>query len=539
MTSATAPSPSGAPGAVQPAAGDYPLGAWQWALRDPNRVALEDQNGVRTTFGELGARVNQLSRALREIGIGVGGIAAALVKNEREYFELVLATGQIGAYVLVINWHLTPDEIEYILRDSGATALFADAELGASLIDKEDVLPARRYSIGEQLVGWERYDDFGAELSTEPVESRRNGAVMGYTSGTTGRPKGVRRVLPDISPEEGLAMGNMMLTMFGLNVTDGTHLLCSPAYHAAPSGFALFSLHFGQTVLIHERFRAEDVLEAIERRRVTSSHMVPTHFHRLLQLPEEHRRAADLSSLVRLVHAGAACPPEIKREMLDWVGPIVWEYLGATEGLVSVVSPETWISHPGTVGKPFTEGAVVIKREDGSDAAPNEEGTIYFRTSSPFEYHNDPEKTAASRLGDLVTVGDIGMIDDEGYLYLLDRRNDLIVSGGVNIYPAEIEAALITHPAVQDVGVIGVPDREWGKRVVAVIQPVEGVAADDALRAALDAHARENLPSYKRPRRYEFLEDFPRSPAGKIKRRDLRDIYDPDRPPTTVVTGIK
>ncbi len=514
-----------------------PLGAWEWARRQPDRIALEDERGGTTTYGELGARVNRLSRALRKIGVTEGGVAAALVRNEREYFELVLATGQIGAYALVINWHLTPDEILYILHDSGASALFADSELGAALVEVQDRLPAHRYSIGEELVGWERYDRFGADESAEPPEDRRNGAVMGYTSGTTGRPKGVRRVLPDISPEEGLAFNGIMLSAFGLNRREGKHLLCSPAYHAAPSGFAIAALHFGQTILIHERFVAEAVLDAFEQG-VTSSHMVPTHFHRLLQLPEERRASADLSSLHRIVHAGAPCPPEIKKAILEWFGPIVWEYLGATEGLVSVVSPETWLERPGTVGRPFSPGDVAIKREDGTDAAPGEEGMIYFRATLPFEYHNDPEKTAASRLGELVTVGDLGMMDEAGYVYLLDRRSDLIVSGGVNIYPADVEAALLMHPSVQDVGVIGVRDDEWGKRVVAVVQVVEGVDADDVLRAELDDHARRHLPSYKRPRRYEFLDDFPRTEAGKVKRRELRDIYDPDRPTTTVVRGI-
>lgn len=515
-----------------------PLGAWEWARREPGRIALEDERGRTTTFGELGARVNQLSRALRKIGVTEGGVAAALVHNEREYFELILATGQIGAYALVINWHLTPEEILYILRDSGAAVLFADAELGAALLDVDDQLPAHRYSIGEQLVGWGDYAAFGADESTEAPENRRNGAVMGYTSGTTGRPKGVRRVLPDVSPEDGLAFNGILLSAFGLNRRDGKHLLCSPAYHAAPSGFALAALHFGQTVLIHERFVADAVLDAFESG-VTNSHMVPTHFHRLLQLPAERRASADLSGLHRIVHAGAPCPPEIKKAMLDWFGPIVWEYLGATEGLVSIASPETWQERPGTVGRPFAPDAVAIKREDGTDAAPGEEGMIYFRATLPFEYHNDPEKTAASRLGDLVTVGDLGMMDHDGYVYLLDRRSDLIVSGGVNIYPAEVEAALLMHPSVQDVGVIGVRDEEWGKRVVAVVQVIEGVEPDEALREELDEHARRHLPSYKRPRRYEFLDDFPRTDAGKVKRRELRDIYDPDRPPTTVVVGIR
>ncbi|MGV8882314.1 MAG: AMP-binding protein [Rhodoglobus sp.] len=509
-------------------------GVWEWARVQPDRVAIETEKET-VSFGELAGRANQLSRALRDLGIGREDVVAAIVRNDKEYFQLVLAASQIGAYLLAMNWHLTPDETTYILKDSGAKVLIAEADLGEALSHVSAELPELRFAIGADISAWGRFGTLGVRQPSDDIDDRQYGAVMGYTSGTTGRPKGVRRVLPQVSPEEGLGFFKTMLAAFGLNSADGRHLLCSPAYHAAPSGFALGILNMGQTVVIHDRFLPEKALHAITNEGITSSHMVPTHFHRMLMLPDDQRESADFSGLVALVHAGAPCPPEIKREMLEWAGPIVWEYLGATEGLVSIASPQTWLEHPETVGKPLQPGAVVIKRDDGTDADDGEEGTIYFATPTPFEYHNDPEKTAASRLDGRVTVGDIGVIDDEGYVYLLDRRTDLIVSGGVNIYPAEVEGALITHDSVLDIGVIGVTDREWGRSVVAVIQLAPGFTGDADLVAQLEEHAREKLPSYKRPRRYEFLAEFPRTEAGKVRRRDLREIYDPERTPTTAI----
>ena len=348
---------------------------------------------------------------------------------------------------------------------------------------------------------------------------------MAYTSGTTGSPKGVRSVLPDLDPDTVAAGMATFPSWYGISARTGVHLVTSPLYHSAPGGHALAFLHAGHALLIHRKFDAEQVLRDIERHRVTSTHMVPTHFHRLLRLPEHVRNRYDLSSLEAVVHAGAPCPVQTKQQMMDWLGPVVWEYLGSTEGLVSRVSPEEWLKTPGTVGRPLA-GLTVKILDDGHEVPHGTPGTIYFGVpgqAPTFEYHHDPQKTAAGRSGDLVTAGDYGYLDEDGYLFLLDRRTDLILSGGVNIYPAEVEQQLLSHPAVDDVAVIGVPDDEWGQQVVAVVLPGKDVEPGPELAQELIAHCAEGLARFKLPRRIEFVTEFPRTEAGKVQRRLLRE----------------
>ncbi|MEV4572215.1 AMP-binding protein [Nonomuraea jabiensis] len=489
------------------------------ALAHPDRPALIGPGERRLTFGELRTRVNQVSNALRDLGLVRGDAVAAMVRNDSTYFELVLATGQIGVYLVPINTHLAPAEASFIVHDSAAKVLVAHADLA----DELGVPLPHCLAVGGRVPGWSAYEDLSGSAD-EPAD-RTAGLIMGYTSGTTGRPRGVKRSLPDMTPEHLAAMSSGLSRMCGMAGGEGVHLVTSPLYHAAPGSFAMSALHQGHTVVVHERFDAEATLRDIERYRVTSSHMVPTHFHRMLRLPAAVRERYDLSSLRSLVHAGAPCPVEVKRRMIDWVGPIVWEYLGATEGLVSIVSSREWLERPGTVGRPFPGFTVRLLDESGAEVPVGEAGTIYFGGSGTFEYHNDPDKTRAGRTRGLVTVGDIGRFDADGYLYLLDRRTDLILSGGVNVYPAEIEQHLITHPAVADVAVIGVPDPEWGQSVLAVIQPAEGAVPGEELANELAAHCKDGLASYKRPRRFVFRSDFPRSAAGKLLRRQLREEY--------------
>jgi long-chain acyl-CoA synthetase len=500
-------------------------GFYRFAQARPDRIAIVDTDGSSLTFGELARRVNQVSHALRSRGLAPGDVVAGLVRNGHEHLELVLATGQVGLYYVPVNWHLSPAEIGYILRDSGAKLVVAAAEQAREL--PAGALPASRLVVGGAVAGWEPYAEFGRDQPDDEPGARRCGLVMGYTSGTTGHPKGVRAPIPDAEPESVLGGLIEFAAAYGAG-PDGVHLVCSPLYHAAPSGHALAFLHAGHTVVIQRKFDPESVLRDIERYRVTTSHLVPTHFHRLLQLPGQTRGRYDLSSLQALIHAGAPCPVTIKQQMLDWVGPVVWEYLASTEGYVARVSPQEWVAKPGTVGRPLPGLTVQILGAAGQELPVGEPGMIYFgyRGRAPaFEYHHDPEKTSAGRSGDLITAGDFGYLDEDGYLFLLDRRTDLIISGGVNIYPAEIEQHLITHPSVDDVAVIGVPDHEWGHSILAVVQPSAGTAADAELAATLLAYCGDGLASFKRPRRIEFVSDFPRTETGKVQRRVLRDRF--------------
>jgi long-chain acyl-CoA synthetase len=502
----------------------YALSATQ-----PQRPAIIVDAGKVLTFGELGQRVNRLSHGLRSHDLAAGDVAAILIRNGYEFYEIMLAALQVGIIVVPVNWHLTKGEINYILADSEAKLVVAAGDLARD-IPLED-LPRHRYVIeGEVVPGWLPYARLSAGQSAHAPDDRRAGSMMMYTSGTTGRPKGVHNLLPPGGDPDSYAATVLMAIprRYGVNSARGVHLVCAPLYHGAAAGHSLGFLHSGHTVVVLPRFEPEMVLSAIERYRVNSVHLVPTHFHRLLQLPDEIRSRYDLSSLTVVVHAAAPCPVPIKRQMMDWLGPVIWEYFGSTEGLVSVVSPQEWLERPGTVGHVLPGLTVKTIDDDGREVPPGEPGTIYFgHPGSPpwFEYHNDPEKTEASRRGDLVTAGDYGYVDHDGYVYLMDRRTDLIISGGVNIYPSEVEQRLLTHPAVHDAAVIGVPDPEWGRIVVALVQPTAGAVPGEDLTAQLLAHCRQGLASFKCPRRLEFVSEFPRTEAGKVQRRLLRDSY--------------
>jgi long-chain acyl-CoA synthetase len=330
--------------------------------------------------------------------------------------------------------------------------------------------------------------------------------------------------MPPVEPE--LAINGILpfLARFGFRPYEGVHLVCAPLYHAAPLTFSLNLLHMGHTVVVLERFDAAAVLTAIAEHRVTSTQIVPTHVHRLLALPEEVKAAHDTSSLEIALVAGAPFPVHEKQAALEWLGPVVWEYLAATEGVSSIVTPQEAIEHPGTVGQPMP-GMVVLLDDDGTEVPPGEAGTIWFQTGmARFEYHGDPEKTANSvRQDGFATVGDIGRFDSDGYLYLLDRRSDLIITGGVNVYPAEVEQRLLTHPAVADAAVVGLPDPDWGATVTAIVELRDGHEGTDELAADLDKHCKAELAAQKCPRRYEFRMELQRTPTGKLLRRKLRD----------------
>ena len=502
-----------------------PVGAYAVGTRYPDRIAIVAPDGGTTSFGQLLERGNRLSNALRALGLRDGDVVAFLLRNGPSFFEVALGVEQVGMYRVPINTHLTPAEVAYIVRDSGARVLVASHDLAEALGPVLDDLGAHRIAVGGAVAGWHDYETWLAAADAGVPADRKAGAAMGYTSGTTGRPKGVRRPLTGIPPEGLLSvMVDVVLKPFGFRPLDGVHLVVAPLYHAAPNTFAVGALHLGHTVVVQPRFDAEAFLTTVAEHRVTSTHLVPTHFHRLLELPMQARAAADLSTLKIVVAAGAPFPPKMKARALGWLGPVIWEYLASTEGLVSVISPTEAVEHPGSVGRPAD---VKIFDNDGDPVAVGEEGLIYFPAGQPpFVYHNDPDKTAATvRADGYATAGDLGRIGEGGYLYLLDRRVDLIITGGVNVYPAEVEQHILEHPAVEDVAVVGMPDAEWGQQVVAVVQLVDGKHGREQVSGELDAYCRASLTRAKCPRRYEFVDTLPRTETGKLLRRVIRDIF--------------
>jgi long-chain acyl-CoA synthetase len=503
-------------------------GAWALAAQRPGDCALVGPDGQQVTYGQLGERVNRLTSALLGLGLAHGDTVASLQHNNVTHFEVMLAATQAGLYAVPVNTHLTPPEASYIIEDSGAKVVIASHDLAAGLAPVAGSLPAHLVTVGGPVDGWTGYSGLLAAGAPVPPSERTAGTVMLYTSGTSGRPKGVQRTLWPVSPE--MAVNGMLPFMqrFGFRSGTGVHLVCAPLYHSAPLIFSLHLLHMGHTVVILEKFDAEAVLGAIARHRVTSSQIVPTHVHRLLALPPGERAAYDTSSLRVVLVAGAPFPVHEKKAALDWLGPVVWEYLAATEGVSSIVSPQEAIEHPGTVGQPMP-GMLLLLDDDGNEVPPGEAGAIWFQTGlARFEYHGEPDKTEQSvREDGFATVGDIGRLDADGYLYLLDRRSDLVISGGVNVYPAEVEQRLLTHEAVADAAVIGLPDPDWGAIVTAVIELRDGVVASSDLEKSLDEHCRVGLAGPKCPRRYEFRAALPRTPTGKLLRRALRDELTP------------
>jgi long-chain acyl-CoA synthetase len=503
-------------------------------------AALIDESGV-TTWAELDDRVNRAVHALRGLGLGTHDTIALFCGNRREFFEVFLAAAHGGWVVVPVNWHWVADELAYVIQNSGATAVLVDERfIEVAQVAAEDPRTERVHTwvvldggTGAVPEGFESYERLLAAAPADPPADTSMGGPMFYTSGTTGFPKGVRSALATtgVPPEVLQLIAGSFTGMLGLPGGDdgGVSLLCGPAYHSAQWVFSMFPLLNGATVVMQHRFDAGEVLELIDRHRVTTVHLVPTQFIRLLRLPAEVRAAFDGSSLRVVYHGAAPCPEQVKRQMLDWWGPIISEYYGGTEaGFVSVISAEEWLRRPGSLGRPVDVMEVAILDDDGALCPPGVPGQVWFRSKlgSDFEYHGDPDKTRqAHRDGGWGTLGDVGFLDAEGYLTLSDRRIDMIISGGVNIYPAEIEGVLQSHPAVADAAVFGIPDDEMGESAMAVVQPVEPGAGSDELAAELLGHVRAHLAGYKVPRRLEFTDALPRTPTGKLLKRVLRDPY--------------
>ncbi|QUD86626.1 AMP-binding protein [Phenylobacterium montanum] len=496
-----------------------------YAAIKPDGIAVVAPRGKRT-FAELHAGANRLAAALRRAGLGPGDHIALLCPNTPEFVEVLAANLRSGTRLTPINWHLSPTEVAYIVADCQAKAFIAHADFAAAALASVTDRLQLKLAIGGAIEG---FGDYAAALAAEqpddPPEPVHGGTMM-YTSGTTGRPKGVFRAKPIIVPP---AWGPG--TLKGYERNGDVNLCCGPGYHAAPLAFDVTQpLNAGITIALMEKFDPEAWLKAVEAHRVTHVHMVSTMFQRLLALPEAVRRKYDLSSLRFVLHGAAPTPPEVKRAMIEWLGPILYEYYAASEGGGNFyIDSAEWLAKPGSVGRLDPAFGTRIIGEDGRDCAPGEIGAIYFQHSpvARFEYFNDPGKTQEATLdgGTHFTVGDMGYVDEDGYLFLTGRTAECIISGGVNIYPQEIDNELVKHPAVLDVCTIGVPDDEWGEAVKSVVSLRDGHAPSDDLARELIAFARERLAHYKTPKSIDFAADIPRSEAGKVQRRQVRAPY--------------
>ena len=506
------------------------LGFWLLAERDPDHLAVVEPDGAEHRAGDVLARANQIVHGLRALGLQTGDGIASLLPNSLPPVELYLAALQAGWYLTPINYHLTGPEVAYIVGDCDAKAFFAHerfADAGAGAMEELGFPKEARFAVGGDIDGFRAFDEVkDGQPDTRP-DDRTAGLTMHYTSGTTGRPKGVRRPLSGIDPDTAAEMFGMFLALFGIMPNeDNVHLATSPNYHTAVSTFAGNALHLGHTVVFMDKWAPEETLRVIERYKCTHTHMVPTQFHRMLALPDDVKAKYDVSSMKWAIHAAAPCPIPVKRAMLDWWGPVIYEYYGATEGGGTLATPEDWIAHPGTVGKPWPISHVKILDDEGNEVPTGDIGTVWMKMDTgDFEYKGDQAKTDESHRDGFFTVGDMGHVDAEGFLYLSDRKSDMIISGGVNIYPAEIESEFLTHPKVGDVAVFGIPDDDWGEQIKAVIEPAQGVQPGDELAAELIAHVEGSLAKYKWPKTIDFIEEMPRDPSGKLYKRKLRDPY--------------
>lgn len=505
------------------------------AERLGDNPALVDERGS-TSWIELNERVNRLMSALKSAGLANGDTLSILSENRRENYECMVAATHLGLRYVPVNWHWVGEEISYVLENSDSKALIvgsAFAGLGAEALGQPDCPPLKITLAmhDDPPEGFLSYEAVLAENSPEESEATGLGGPMFYTSGTTGRPKGV--VSSSFSGDEKpvelmMFVGQSITGSLGMPET-GRTLLIGPVYHSAQWAFSFLPLLAGTAVIMRHGFDAAETLDLIDEFAITNVHLVPTQFVRLLRVDEARRKRFDGSSLHAVWHGAAPCSPKIKRAMIDWWGEKISEYYGSTESaIISTISATEWLERPGSLGKPMDNLEIRVIKEDGSTAATGESGQLYFRNQmgTDFEYHKDPEKTKAAHLEPGVfSVGDIGYLDEDGYLYMSDRKIDMIISGGVNIYPAEIEGVLVSHPAVADAAVFGIPNEEFGEEVKAAVELLDGFAPSGELAEQIRNHCRDHLAGYKAPRSVDFEEKLPRHPTGKLYKRLLRDPY--------------
>ena len=498
------------------------------AARTPEKPAyVMARSGETVTYRQLEARSNQAAHLFRALGLERGDTIALMMDNNPRYFEICFAAQRSGLFYCAMSSRLSVQEAEYILRDCGARVLVVSASLAGQAADLLPRNPAiaKRFVVGGVLPGHLPWEPAAAAQPESRIADESAGRDMLYSSGTTGRPKGVNTELLDGAIDASNVLIDVAGKLYSMG-PDTVYLSPAPLYHAAPLRFNMTVMRLGGTSIVMEHFDAEEALALIERHRTTHSQWVPTMFVRMLKLPPEARARHDCSSMRVAIHAAAPCPVQVKREMIRWWGPVLYEYYAGTEGNGYVAcNSQEWLAHPGTVGRALV-GEIRILGEDGNVLPPGETGTIYFANGPAFEYHNDPEKTASSRSAEgWSTLGDVGHTDADGYLYLTDRKHFMIISGGVNIYPQEVENLLVTHPKVADVAVIGVPNEDFGEEVKAVVQPIEMREAGAALAEELIAYCRANLSHVKCPRSVDFEAELPRHPTGKLYKRLLRERY--------------
>jgi long-chain acyl-CoA synthetase len=498
-----------------------------WAQVDPEKPAIVMSSGGETLrYGALEAHINQGARLLKALGLVAGARLAMCIDNSPAFFRVACAAQRAGMTLIPVSTKLTGQEIAYIVQDSGAKAFVASPRLAQAIGVLSGWTPAPLFlSAGGYVEG---YRDWDAEAALQPettVAEEAAGTEILYSSGTTGRPKGI--VYRGIPGRPGGVVNSIFAFMRSLGVDQNSvYLNPAPLYHSAPFAWSMGVLRLGGTAVVMESFDAEQALALIARHRVTISQWVPTHFVRMLKLPEDVRARYDVGSLKLAIHAAAPCPVPVKQAMIDWWGPIVWEYFGGSEQTaITMITPEEWLAHPGSVGR-CVLGQLHICDDAGEPVPVGTIGTIHSQNGMDFYYHNDPEKTRQSRnRHGWTTVGDVGYLDDDGYLYLTDRKNFMIITGGVNVYPQEVENLLVTHPAVADAAVFGIPDADLGEKVMALIQPADMADATPAFAEELSRWLRQSLSGVKMPKRIEFRAELPRLPTGKMAKHLLRDEF--------------
>ncbi len=495
----------------------------------PDKPALiVAATGQSISYRELDQASNRVAQLFRSLGLESGDHIALMLENHPRYFEICWGAQRAGIIYTAMSTRLAAAESAYIVNDCGAKAVIASHALAEAVAHLPAACPAvRHWAMADGAVaGWDAWEAALAGQPDTPIADQTAGGDMLYSSGTTGRPKGV--FSPPDAPEIDAPnpLTKILGGVFGFGA-DTIYLSPAPLYHAAPLRYTMTVQRLGGTVVMMEHFDPEDYLRLVETYRITHSQLVPTMFVRMLKLPEEVRRRYDLSSLRFAIHAAAPCPVPVKRQMIEWWGPVIWEYYAGTEGNgMTLVGAKDWLAHPGTVGKAVIGELRIVDDDTGQQQPPGQPGTVYFANGRPFEYHNDPAKTAgAANAQGWTTLGDVGYADDQGFLYLTDRKAYMIISGGVNIYPQEAENVLITHPKVADCAVLGVPNEEFGEEVKAVVQPRDMADAGPELEAELIAFCREQLSHIKCPKSVDFESELPRHPTGKLYKRLLKDRY--------------